>query len=81
MTGNSVKDAIVKSLQDGYVTTIATVDGEKYKIDNYSEISDDFCIVMNNNKIFTIDTKSIVSITQSNVPSHSGIKKGQVKFY
>jgi len=59
MTGNAVKDAIVKSLQDGYVTRIATVDGEKYKIDNYSEINDDFCIIMDNNKIFTIDTKSM----------------------
>ncbi|WEN68769.1 hypothetical protein MT340_009130 [Staphylococcus sp. NRL 16/872] len=79
MTGKSVKDAIIRSLQDGYATKIATVDGEKYKIDNYGTINDEFCMVMSNNKTFTIDTKSIVSITQSDVPSHSGLKKGKAK--
>ncbi|MCI2881388.1 hypothetical protein FH103_01850 [Staphylococcus hominis] len=64
MTGSTIKKVIENSLKDGFDTIITTVDGQSYLIDRYVDTNDEITILKKDSTTYTIDTKSIIAITQ-----------------
>lgn len=70
MTGSTIKKTIENSLKDGFDTTITTIDGQSYLIDTCIDINDEITVLKKNSTTYTIDTKSIIAITQEEGESY-----------